>query len=156
MVFELQSLLDLRRDAESSARRAFEMAAASLLKEEEEQARLAGRWQAARTAWDSETRRLAAGPAPSTAEQGSAREAYLGRLRDEANRIRTAAEQHCATALAAAQAAHQAALSNHQKAARDREAVSKLEERAQAEAAKSAARKAEDAATELATTQRRR
>ena len=156
MVFELKSLLDLRRDAENSAKCALELAAASLFQEEEKQVRLAGRWNAACATLDGETRRLAAGLGPLTAAQGSAREGYLGRLRDEVGRLKAAAEEHRATALAAAQASHRAALSDCEKAMRDREAVSKLEHRAQAAAAKTAARKAEDAATDLANATRRR
>jgi hypothetical protein len=156
MVFELHSLLDLRRDAESSAKLSLELAAAKLSKEEEEQARLASRWQSACAARDGEKRRLAAGPAPSTAAQGLAREGYLSRLRAEVDRHSAIADEHRATVLAAEQASHRKALRHYEEAARDREAVSKLEERARAAAAAMAARKAEDAATDLANATRRR
>jgi hypothetical protein len=154
MVFELQSLLDLRRDVENAAQRALAAAAANLLKEEQEQARLATRWQAAYAALDGVAQRLAAGPRPSTAAQGSARASYLGRLRGEANRHKAVVDEHRANALAQAQAVHRAALADHAKALRDREAVSKLEEKAQAAAAKAAAHRAEDESTDLANSRR--
>jgi flagellar biosynthesis chaperone FliJ len=155
MVFELKSLLDLRRDAENAAKRALASAAASVLKAEEEQARLTRHWQAACAALAGETQRLSKGPSPSTAAQGAAGQAYLGRLREEVNRLKAVAEEHRMTAVAAAQASHRAALADCEKALRNREAVATLEEKAQTAAAKIAARKAEDEATDLANASRR-
>jgi flagellar biosynthesis chaperone FliJ len=150
MVFELQSLLDLRRDAESTARRALEAVSADLRKEEDELARLIGHTRAAETRLESEARRLARGPTPPTAEQGLAREAYLAGLRNEVTRRKAAAEEHETVALAAAKASHQEALASYEAAVRDREVLSRLEQGARAAADKAAARRAEDAATDLA------
>jgi hypothetical protein len=155
MAFQLQSLLDLRRDAEASAKHQLGLAAAELLKQEEEQARLVARQEAARATLDGEARRLASGPAPTTGEQGQAREGYLGRLREEMNRLEATVDEHRSTALAAAQSAHKKAVSDYEAAARDREAVSKIEERDRAESARIAARKAEEAASDSATANRR-
>jgi flagellar export protein FliJ len=154
MVFELQSLLDLRRDAESTARHALDGRSADLRKEEEELARLTGHREAAEARLNSETQRLARCPAPSTAKQGLAREGYLDRLRREVTRLRASVEEHEATALATAKASHQAALSRYEAAMRDCQAVSKLEQRARAAAAKVTSRRAEDAATDLASSRR--
>jgi len=156
MVFELQSLLDLRCEAESTAKRAVELATASLQREQEEQARLAAHWNAAGTSLEREARRLAKARVASTAEQGVARESYLGRLRQEANRLKCVADNHAATALATAKASHEEALSRYGVALREREALSQLEERAQTAARKIASRRAEDAATDLANSRRRR
>jgi hypothetical protein len=156
MVFELQSILDLRRDAETAAQRDLAAAAAGVQREEEEQARLTARWQAACATLERETTRLAAGPSPSTAAQGLAREAYLTRLRGEATRLKKAADEHRATALAQASASHARALSTYQQAVREREAVSNLEDRARAAAVRDRDRKAEDAANDLGNASRRR
>jgi hypothetical protein len=155
MIFELQSLLDLRRDAENDARRALELAGARLLSEEEEQARLAGRWKAAQAKSEAEIRRLAQGPTASTAEQGLAREAYLRRLREEVGRLHSVVGEHAATALASAKASHTAATASYQAALRDREAVSKLEQQAKQVAQRGASRRVEDEAMDLANNRRR-
>jgi hypothetical protein len=156
MVSELQELFDLRRDAEATAQRTFAVASAALDREREEHERLVVRWQAACATVGRESERLAAGPGPSTVAQGHAREGYLARLRDEANRRKATADEHRTTALASAQAARDRALADYTRVARDREAVSKLRQRAQAAKAKTAARKAEEAASDLAGTTRRR
>jgi hypothetical protein len=152
---QLQSLLDLRRDAEDRAKRALAAASAALVKEQEEHERLLGRWQRARATLDRESNRLAAGTGPSTVAQGHAWAGYLARLRDEVAHQKSAAEAHRATALANAQAAHHQALAVYAKAARDREAISKAKQRANAEKTKRAARRAEDAASDLAARRRR-
>jgi flagellar export protein FliJ len=150
MVFELQSLLDLRRDAESAAKRTLDEVSVDLRRQEEELARLSGRTRAAEERLESETRRMDRGAAPTTAEQGRARERYLGRLRDRVGELRYAESEHAKRILAAAQASHRAALSRFEVAVRDRKAVSKLADQARASASKTAARRAEDAATDLA------
>jgi hypothetical protein len=155
MDFQLQSLLDLRRDAEGSAKRQLALAAAELLKQQEEHARLAARWQATCATLQAETARLASGPGPRTAEQGQAREGYLRRLRDEADRLKAVEDEHRATLLAASESAHKKAVSDYEAATREREAVSKIEERARAASAKTAARRAEQAASDLAMANRR-
>jgi flagellar biosynthesis chaperone FliJ len=155
MIFELQTVLDLRRDAENNAKRALELAGARLLSEEAEQGRLTERAQAARATLTAEIRRMGQGPAASTAEQGLARESYLRRLRDDVSRLRSAASEHAASALASARAAHEEALRSYAAALRDREAVSKLEERARESAQRTAARRADDEAMDLANARRR-
>jgi hypothetical protein len=156
MVSKLHGLLDLRRDAEAAAQRALATATAALAKEEEEHERLAACWQAARSTVERERGRLAAGPDPSSVAQGRAREGYLARLRDEANHRKAVAEEHRTTALAAAQAVYGKALAAFERAVRDREAVSRLKQRSQVARARTAARKAEDAASDLAGSTRRR
>jgi hypothetical protein len=151
----LRNLFDLRRDAEDTAKRALETASLVLVKEEEEQKRLALRWRQALVALDRETKRLVTGPGPSTVGQGHAREGYLARLRDEADRLKAAVEDHQCTALAAAQAARAAALAGYERASREREVVARLEQRARAARAKTAARNAEDAASDLVAHRRR-
>ncbi len=153
MIFDLQSVLDLRRDAENNAKQALALASDKLRSEEEEQVRLATRCEAAEAALDAEISRLAQGPA--TAEQGLARESYLRRLREEALRLKSTAHEHAATALAAARSLHEGARRDYEAAVRDRDAVAKLEQRAKAAARKAAARRAEDEAMELATHRRR-
>lgn len=149
MIFELQSVLDLRRDAESSAQRALRSAVADVQRVEEEQARLDARWRAACANLERETRRLASGQRPATAAQGQAREGYLLRLRDEVGRLDAAADQHRTSALSTARAAHAAALAKYEKAARERQLVSRLEERACADATRAAARREADRAGDL-------
>ncbi len=155
MVSELKSLFDLRRDAEDSAKRALATAVRALDKEKEEHDRLTGRWQSAAATAEREAKRLSAGPVPSTASQARAREGYLARLREEANRRKAAVEDHRTTSLVAAQAAHDRALARHEKAMLDRKAVSRLKQRLSASKAKAGARKAEDAASDMAARRRR-
>jgi hypothetical protein len=155
MIFELQSLLDLRRDAENNAKLTLESASARLLFEEEEQARLAARWRTAQAKLDTETQRLARGPSASTAEQALAREAYLRRLRDEVGHLKSDAAEHAATSLGSAKSSHTAAAARYQAALQDREAVSKLEHRARETAKRTAVRRAEDEAMDLANARRR-
>jgi len=154
MIFELQSLLDLRRDAESNAKQALDLASATLLAEEEEQARLAALCKAAQATVAAEIRRFDEGLAALTAEQGLARESYLRRLRDEANRLKSAAGKHAAIALVAARSSHEAATASYEAALRDREAVSKLEQQAKEAAARTRARRDEDEAMDLANARR--
>lgn len=155
MIFDLQSVLDLRRDAENVTKQTLALASGKLRSEEEEQVRLAARWKTAEAALDAEIRRLAQGPAVATAKQGLARESYLRRLRREALRLKSTAHDHDATALAAARSLHEKARRDYEAALRDRDAVAKLEQRAKTAAREAAARRAEDEAMELATNRRR-
>lgn len=150
MTFQLQTLLDLRRNAEKDARQALEAAMAARRAEEEEQARLLGRWREAWSKVESELARLASGPNPATAAQGSARENYFSRLRDEVARLAKDAEDHRSTALASALAAESEAQTTYQEARGACEAVEKLKERADAEDERKAERRADESAADLA------
>lgn len=155
MPFELQSLLDLRRDAEIEAQRALAVASAKLREEEEEQTRRSRRWQAARATLDAEARRLAEGTAASTGEQALARERYLRRLRDEAHALEARAAEHATTALAAARSSHDQAARKYQTASQDLEAASKLAERTKEAAQKATTRQADAEATDRPSTRAR-
>ncbi len=146
----LQTLLDLRRNAEEGARRALDLAASLRRKEEEEQARLMARWQEARDRAAREDGRLAIGPSPTTAAQAAARGHYLVRLRDEAARLASLAEEHRRTGLATALAAESAAQAAYEEARKSRAAIEKLRERADAEAKRKAERRADESASDLA------
>jgi hypothetical protein len=150
MPFQLQTLLDLRRNAEKGARQALELAMASRRQEEAAQASRMARWQEALATLAKEDARLATSPSPTTAAQATARAHYLRRLRDEASRLATIAEAHRATALAAAKAAAGAAQGAYEDARKACEAVEKIEARADAEDARKAERRAEDSAADLA------
>jgi hypothetical protein len=155
-ISQWQDLRDLRRDAEGIAQRALAEASSGLARAQEEQARLARAWERARAVLDAETRRLASPPAPSSVAQGSARERYLGRLRDEARRLEAAADAHRGSALATAHAAQQEALAALEEAARERAAVSVVGSRVCVARARTTARHAEEAASDLATLARLR
>jgi flagellar biosynthesis chaperone FliJ len=150
MTFQLQPLLDLRRNAEKSARQVLEAALAARRKEEEEQVRLLARWQEANSNTAKESERLASGPNPTSAAQATLRENYLGRLRDEVARLATLAEEHRATALAAALASEREAQATYQEARNASQAVEKLKERAEAEDERKAERRADESAADLA------
>jgi flagellar biosynthesis chaperone FliJ len=150
MTFHLQTLLDLRRNAEKDALQALALAMASRRKEEEEQARLVARWRDAGTSMEVESARLASGPDPTTAAQAASREGYLSRLREEVARLKCVAEAHRCHALAAALSSEGAAQSAYQEARKACEAVEKLKERANAEADKQAERRADESAADLA------
>ena len=150
MTFQLQTLLDLRRNAEKGAQQALDLAMAVAHTEEEEQARRIGRWQEACTTMTRENERLAASPSPTTAAQAAARAQYLLRLRDETARLASLAKEHRATALEAAKAAEGAAQAAYEEARKAREAVEKLRERAQAEEQRKAERRADESASDLA------
>lgn len=150
MSFQLQTLLDLRRNAEASARQALDLATASRRQEEEEQSRFMARWQEACATVAKEDGRLATSPSPATAAQATARANYLRRLRDEAARLAKIAEEHRTTALAAALAAESAAQAAYEEARKACEAVEKLKERADAEDARKAERRADESAADLA------
>jgi flagellar biosynthesis chaperone FliJ len=150
MTFQLQPLLDLRRNAEEGARESLDLAMTALRKEEEEQARLLARWQEASARTAKETRRLASGPTPTSAAQATARACYLAHLRDEAARLASLAAEQRATALAAALAAESAAQATYEEAHKACEAVEKLKERAEAEDARKAERRADESAADLA------
>jgi flagellar biosynthesis chaperone FliJ len=150
MTFQLQPLLDLRRNTENGARRALDLAMTALRKEEEEQACLLARWQAACATQVKETERLASDPSPTSAAQATTRELYLGRLRDEAARLAKVAEEHRATVLAAALAAEGAAQASYEEARKACAAVEKLKERADAEDQRMAERRADESAADLA------
>jgi flagellar biosynthesis chaperone FliJ len=150
MSFQLQTLLDLRRNAEEGARQALDLAIASRRREEEEQTRLLARWREACDKAAQENGRFAAGPGPTTAAQATARGNYLRRLREDAAHLASIAEDHRTTALAAALAAESAAQADHEAARKSREAVAKLKERAEAESARKAERRADESAADLA------
>jgi len=150
MTFHLQTLLDLRRNAENGARQALDVAAGSHRREEDEQARLVTHWREARDKTADETKRLVSGPSPNTADQATAREHYLARLRDEVSRLWGVAEGHRVGALAAAKDAETAAQNAYEEARAAREAVEKLKERADAEDARKAERRADESAADLA------
>jgi hypothetical protein len=149
MVFPLQSLLDVRHNAEQDARRTLALAAAARVREEEEQQRLRAAWQSARAKWEAERRRLA-DTDPANAAQAVARQHYLGRLLDEAARLERSAEEHEMSALAASVAHEAAAQAALHEAHASCAAVEKLEERARREERRVADRRAEDAASDLA------
>jgi len=150
MTFHLQTLLDLRRNAEEGAKDALEAAVDSRRQQENEQARLLARWREACDKAAEENRRLASGPSPTTGEQATAREHYQARLRDEASRLKSVAEEHRATVLTAALATEGAAQTAYEEALKAREAVDKLKERADAEADRKAERRADESAADLA------
>jgi flagellar export protein FliJ len=150
MTFQLQGLLDLRRDAEKSARQSLQEACAARIRAEEEYARLVARWREADDRFAEEARRLATGPTPTTAAQATARELYLGRLHEEAGRLAKVAEDHRTTVLARAQNAERSAQTAYEKAHREYQAVEELKERALAEEKSVADRRAEDDASDLA------
>lgn len=148
MAFQLQSLLDLRRNAESEARGAFDRAIAVRVREEEEQARLLARWKAACGAFDEELVKRAA--APATAAEARTRALYRERLHEKAAARARDAEDHRASPLATAQAAEEAARAAYEEAHQACQAVEKLKEHAEAEEQSIAERQAEDAAGDLA------
>jgi flagellar biosynthesis chaperone FliJ len=150
MPFQLQTLLDLRRNAEKGSRQALDLAMASRRQEEDEQSSLMARWQEARATLAKEETRLATSPSPTTAAQATARAHYLRRLRDESARLASIAEAHRTTALAAAKAAASMAQAAYEEAQKACEAIEKLKERADAEDTKRAERRAEDSAADLA------
>ncbi len=146
----LQTLLDLRRNAEEGARQALDLAGSLRRKEEEEQERLTARGQEARDKAAREDERLAVGPSPTTAAQATARGHYLGRLRDDAARFASLAEEHRRTGLAMALAAERAAQAANEEARKSREAIEKLKQRADAEDRRKAERRADESASDLA------
>jgi hypothetical protein len=148
MAFQLQTLLDLRRNAESDARRALDTTTAARVKQEEEQSRLVAMWRAACGALEEERARCAA--APATAAQARTRALYRERLHEEASKRARIAEDHRIHALAAAQVAESQARLAHEEAHNACQAVEKLKERADAEEARSAERKADSSASDLA------
>jgi flagellar biosynthesis chaperone FliJ len=150
MTFHLQTLLDLRRNAEKGARQALDLAITALRKEEEEQARLLARRQEANSNTAKESERLASGANPTSAAQATLRENYLGRLRDEVAHLARLAEEHRATALAAALAAEREAQATYEEARNASQAVEKLKERADAENERKAERRADESAADLA------
>jgi flagellar biosynthesis chaperone FliJ len=149
-MFQLHSLLNLRRDVEDTARQALDRAAAARVREEAEQARLLEAWEAARARLKKETARLSAEPAPTNGAEANSRERYRQRLRAEVTRLAGIAEKHRNTVLAAAIAGETEARRAFEQAHRERETVEKLKQRADAEDKKIAERRAEDAASDLA------
>jgi len=150
MTFQLQTLLDLRRNAEKGARQTLDLALATLRRAEQKQARLQASRQKACSTAAKETERLASDPSPTSAAQATARAHYLCHLRDEAVRLASLAEEHRATALAAVLAAESAAQSAYAEARQACEAVVKLKERAEAEDERRAERRADESAADLA------
>jgi flagellar biosynthesis chaperone FliJ len=149
-MFQLHSLLNLRRDAEDTARQTLDRAVAARVREEAEQARLLEAWEAARAIFKSEAARLSAEPAPSNGAEANSREGYRLRLRAEVTRLAGIAENHRNTVLAAASAGETGARQAFEQAHREREAVEKLKQRSDAEDKKLAERRAEDAASDMA------
>jgi len=150
MAFQLQSLLDLRRNAESDAKAVLDVAIAARATEEEEQSRLVARLKTACAALDGELARRAAAPAPATAAESTTRALYLERLREAVKSQARNAENHRAGALAAALVEEDEARAAYKAAHEACRAVEKLKERAEAEAKKQAERQSESAAGDLA------
>jgi flagellar biosynthesis chaperone FliJ len=149
-MFQLHSLLNLRRDAEDTARQTLARAVAAHVREEDEQARLLRACEAARAIFKSEEARLSAAPAPTNGAEANSRERYRQRLRAEVTRLAGIAENHRNTVLAATSAGETEARQALEQAHREREAVEKLKQRADAEEKKLAERRAENAASDLA------
>ena len=150
MAFRLQSLLDLRRNAESEAKGAFDRAIAARVMEVAEQSRLVAMWRAACDAHGEELARQAAAPAPSTAAEARTRALYRERLQEDASAQAHSAENHRTSALAAALAAEDQARAIYEETHKACQAVAKLKEHAEAEAERTAERQAESAAGDLA------
>jgi hypothetical protein len=148
MVSELQSLLDVRHNAEQGAERTHALAAAERLREEEEQQRLRMRWQGACANLEIERKRLT-DTDPANAAQAIARQRYLARLRDGAARLQQLADEHRAGTLATAVAAEAASQAELREAHAACAAVEKLEQRARSEKKRVADRRAEDEASDL-------
>jgi hypothetical protein len=140
----LHSLLDLRRDAEQAARVTLEEAIAARVEEDEEQARLVGCWRVARAKLLREESR--GEHAPKSAAEAQTRERYRERLVAEAKQANVCAEEHLEGELATARRAESEARLAYEAARVALEAAAKLQERADAEAAKRAERRVEEAA----------
>lgn len=149
MAFALASLLDLRRDAEDEAKRAFGQASQARAAAEAEQERLQGAIVEARDRAIAERRRLAALPLEQAA-QGLDREHYRQRLHAEVAQASERATQHCDGPLAEARAAENAARDAYTVARQEREALDKVKARQEAEQRRVTDRRAEDAAGDLA------
>ena len=143
MTSPLHSLLDLRFDAEQAARLNLEDAIVARVKEDKEQACLVESWRLARAKLLREDRRRS--PAPKTGAQALTRERYRERLEEEATRAYLGAEEHIEGALASARRAESEARAAYEAARVALEAAAKLQERADAEAAKLVERRDEEA-----------
>lgn len=155
MSLTLDTLLDVRRRGEDEAERLLTAACGARRTAEEVQRRLDA---AATLAADRHGAALAdaiARPA-TTGADGLATDRFVQKLRDRMRQLRTAAGQHRAGPLAAARAAEERARHRHLEARRAREAVEKLKEREDLEAARVELRRAEDAASDLAAAAHRR
>jgi len=148
MAFHLQSLLDLRSDAEKAAKAAFELVAAARAREDREQARLVAEWQSARSAREQATARWTS--APANAGQALTREQYRGRLDHDVARAARIAQEHRAGPLATATKSEDDARAACQEARLALEAILKVKGRAEAEEAQRAERRAEDEASDHA------
>ena len=155
MATQLEALLALRRDAENVAKSALDVAASACARANEEQTRLIACWQEATHALDRESRRWL--EAPATALQAVTREQYRRRLDDEVAGTARRGQEHRSRVIAAAVAAENEARAAYTEAQRAREVAENVKERADAEEAKRADRRAEDAAADqaLATFMRR-
>jgi flagellar biosynthesis chaperone FliJ len=149
MAFALASLLNLRRDAEDEAKRAFGQASLARAAAEAEQERLERAIVEARDRAAGERRRLAGLPLEQ-ASQGLDREHYRQRLQAEIARAVQRAAQHRDGPLAEAQASEAAARDAYTLARQEREALDKVKARQEAEQRRVADRRAEDAAGDLA------
>jgi flagellar biosynthesis chaperone FliJ len=144
----LQTLLDLQRDAEETARAAMDVAVATRAREAAVQTDLRARW---RMAQDTLGRELASGSeVPATAAEAVARERYRGDLAREVACTARLAEAHRDGPLASALGTENQARLVYEEARVAREAALELRERAQTEASKLANRRAEDTASDHA------
>ena len=144
MAFQLQSLLDLQKDAESAAKTALELAVAARAAEQAEQARFIDHWRLASAAAEEHKVRWASNP--ESAAQAQTRERFRGRLVDEVARAARLAEEHRAGVLAKAQAAEDEARGAWHKARAALDATLRLKQRADEEERKLAERRAENEA----------
>jgi flagellar biosynthesis chaperone FliJ len=150
MAFQLQHLLDLRRNAESDARAALDAAIAAHAKEETEQSRLVAMLETAHAALQAELVRCVVAPASATAAEATRRALYRERLHEEEKARARNVEDHRSGALAAALGAEDQARTAFKEAHQACQAVEKLKERAEAEAKKIGERQAESAERDLA------
>jgi flagellar biosynthesis chaperone FliJ len=149
MAFPLASLLDVRRNAEEAAKRAFGQASMARAATEAEQARLERAITEARDHATAERRRLAALPLQRVG-QGLDREHYRRRLSAGIALAEERAAQHRAGPLAEARATENATRDAYTLARQEREALEKVKARQEAEQRRVADRRAEDAAGDLA------
>ncbi len=148
MASHLQSLLDLRHDAESHAAAALARASAAHAARLAEQARLDARWRRALAALTGGTEELDAPVA--TAVQALARERHRGALEAAVAHAARARALHRQGPLAVAAATEEAARVALDEARRAAASVAKLVARAEDAAAQVARRRSEDSASDLA------
>ena len=147
MASPLQSLLDLRRDAEHRSAILLDRASAVRAAEEVEQRRLVAGWGQALAALDGEPERPTT--AGATAARAMTHDRYRAELAAEVARAARLADAHRRGALAAASQAEATARTALEQAHAEVEAVERLLAREAAEAARLALRRAEDSAFDL-------